>query len=681
MRNKLLLSCLLIFTTTQLFAYDVCVDGIYYNLAGDSAQVTFADEQITEISTTYAGLVSIPDEIVHNEATYRVTEIGPSAFAYSTDLIGVQMGANIHRIGLFAFNQCPNLGWISLGENLLEISAFAFYNCALLSTIELPASLQTIGNNAFAGCVAFTQVNLPAAVKSIGTGVWAGCSSIIAMQVDPTNTYYQSAQNCILHTASKQLVAGCRNSTIPQTATSIADEAFSGCTTLTQVIVPDNVTEIGAYAFAACEGLTTAIISNSVEHIAGSAFAGCSNVVTLNIPSKVQTIGPSAFAGCSSLRVITIPVTISSIGAGAFAGCTALERLSMPATNDTYHSINNCIVNTSAKELVVGCKHSVIPNDGSIIRIGDEAFAGCATLEKITLPDALTSIGDYAFSGCEALQQLLIPSATQTIGIRAFADCVGLNEIYVEATTPPAIATDILEGVSTDVPIIVPCASFTEYQASAEWSAFSNLSGDFAYTITVTTTDEKLGTVTVTQQPDCSNNTTAIFEAIPAEGCAFVEWSDGNFENPRTVIVDEDLTFTATFIKAVTHLELDSLTLSMKVGNAHQLTATVFPEDASNKNVLWESDNEDVVEVIGKGWIVAKAVGQANVTAITEEGNYAQTCVVTVSSATATGVENLNSDQIISVRKVLENGTLYIIRTNPETGREEKYVIDGRKIH
>ncbi len=683
MKNKLLLLSLTIFATTQLFAHDACVEGIYYNLTGDSAQVTFATPVAGEEPVLYAGLVTIPDEIAHEGKTYRVTEIGQSAFAYCTDLAGVLMGKNIHRVGLFAFNQCTNLGWVSFGENLREIGAFAFYNCVLLSTVDLPASLQTIDDNAFTGCEALAQITLPQAVTKIGEGVFAGCSTLSVMQVEANNAVYHSVENCIVHTADKELVAGCRNSVIPTDVTTIGNEAFMGCTNLKQVIVPDNVQKIGTYAFAACEGLTTLIISNSVTEIGGSAFAGCSHLAVVNIPSKVATIGASAFAGCSSLKVISIPVSIQAIGAGAFAGCTALERLSMPAANNTYHSINNCIVHTANQELVVGCKRSVIPTDGTIRRIGNEAFAGCTPLAALTLPDSITHIGDYAFSGCEGLQQVTIPSGVQTMGVRAFADCIGLNTVQIDAETPPTIAENVFEGIPTNVPIIVPCISLVAYQASAAWNAYSNLEGTFSYSITVGTEDETQGTATITQQPACANGTVAIIEAKAAEGYIFSQWNDGNTENPRSVLVDDDLTFTASFIKMgavpVTGIELDSTTLTLIEGTAHQLTATVLPAEATNKNVRWTSDQPNVA-VVENGWVIAQNVGETNITVTTEEGNYSQTCVVIVTEALTTVVDGGLFDSIVRVRKVLENGTLYIIRTNIETGVEETFTIDGRKI-
>ncbi len=679
MKQKLLTICLAFFAVSQAWAYDAYIDGVYYNIAGDSAEVTYAAEN----SISYTGSVIIPDAIVHNNVTYRVTAIGQSAFAYCTDLTSVMLGDNIRRVGAFAFNHCTSLTWVIFGEKVATIDAFAFYNCAALPSLDLPASLDVIANSAFAGCVALMQVTIPKSVTWIGQGVWTGCSGIASLQVEADNTVYHSADNCIVHTASSELVAGCRNSTIPASVTTIGNEAFSGCTTLTQMIIPAHVTHIGAYAFAACDGLTSLIISNSVTQIGGSAFAGCSQIVSLNIPSKVETIGASAFAACSSLKTISIPITITHIGSGAFAGCTALERISMPAANATYHSINNCIVETATKELVVGCKRSVLPNDGTITRIGNEAFAGCAQLGSITLPDNVTFIGDYAFSGCSALEYIKLPQTVETIGVRGFADCVGLREIQVEATTPPTIASDVFEGISPTVPIVVPCMSLSAYQDSAAWKACANLTGTFDYTLQVASADAACGSVAIVQAPTCANNATAIVEATAKEGYVFSSWHDGNIENPRTVIVDEDMTYTATFIKKgeipVTEVLLDTTTLLMVVGNAYRLTATILPLEASNKKVTWMSDNPQVA-VVMDGWVIANGVGEANIVVTSEEGNHTDTCVVSVHETLTTIVDGGVFDNLILVHKVLEDGVLYIIRTNVETGVEEKYTIDGRRV-
>jgi hypothetical protein len=179
--------------------------------------------------------------------------------------------------------------------------------------------------------------------------------------------------------------------------TSIGEKAFSlniyGDSSLTSITIPDGVTSIGVEAFAYSTGLTS-----------------------ITIPDSVTSIGERAFSGCSSLTSITIPNSVTSIGNDAFRGCSSLESIIVDANNKTYHSMNNCLIKTDSKTLVVGCKNSVIPADGSVTIIGNGAFSGCSYLTSVTIPDSVTSIGNCAFSGCIGLTSVTIPNSVTSNG-------------------------------------------------------------------------------------------------------------------------------------------------------------------------------------------------------------------------------------------------------------------------
>lgn len=84
----------------------------------------------------------------------------------------------------------------------------------------------------------------------------------------------------------------------------------------------------------------------------------------------------------------------------------------------------------------------------------------------------------------------------------------------------------------------------------------------------------------------------------------------------------------------VTGVTMSQKTASMKIGDTKQVTATVAPEDATNKNVTYASDNEEVATIDATGNIVAVAVGSANVTATTEDGSFTDKTSVNVAEAT-----------------------------------------------
>ncbi len=122
---------------------------------------------------------------------------------------------------------------------------------------------------------------------------------------------------------------------------------------------------------------------------------------------------------------------MTSIGAYAFSHCSGLESIAVAKGNTKYHSAGNCLIETSNKELVAGCKNSVIPDDGSVTSIGYWAFYSCSGLTSVTIPDSVTSIGYGAFYGCSGLTSVTIGNGVTSIGEDAFYDCSGLTSVTI----------------------------------------------------------------------------------------------------------------------------------------------------------------------------------------------------------------------------------------------------------
>ena len=265
-----------------------------------------------------------------------------------------------------------------------EIGEKAFSHC-YISSITIPNSVTSIGNEAFYFSH-MSSIAIPNSVTSIGMRAFA-YTDLTSIIVAEDNKFYDSRENCnaIIHTASNTLICGCRNTTIPNSVTSIGAIAFYDCKALTSITIPNSVTSIGKYAFD----------------------------------------------GCKSLTSITIPNSVTSIGSNAFNGCKSLTAIMVDANNMVYDSRENCnaIIHTASNTLICGCRNTTIPN--SVTSIGEYAFYDCKALTSITIPDSVTSIGEYAFKYCESLTSITIPDSVTSIGYSAFEDCDALTSITI----------------------------------------------------------------------------------------------------------------------------------------------------------------------------------------------------------------------------------------------------------
>ena len=294
------------------------------------------------------------------------------------------------------YSSVEEIETVIIEDGVTRIGNRAFFDCSGLTTVTIPASVTTIGDEAFFNCPGLTAVTIPSSVTSIGIGVFQNCSNLSTMTVDAGNTKYDSRNSCnaIIEKETNTLIAGCKNT-----------------------IIPDDVTRIGDVAFRGCSGLTT-----------------------ITIPDGVTSIGPRAFSGCG-LTSIEIPASVTSIGFDAFQNCSNLATMTVETGNTFYDSRNSCnaIIEKESNTLIAGCKNSTIP--ASVTSIGDDAFIDCTSLTSVTIPDGVTSIGNYAFGGCSGLTTVTIGSGVTYIGSDAFYDCTNVEVVYCNAN-PKELAWD-----------------------------------------------------------------------------------------------------------------------------------------------------------------------------------------------------------------------------------------------
>ena len=204
----------------------------------------------------------------------------------------------------------------------------------------------------------------------------------------------------------------------------------------------------------------------------------------------------------------------------------------------------------------------------------------------------VTAIGVDAFYNCGGLTKAIIPSSVSSIKNTAFASCSGLKEVVILGNAQPTITSTSFSGVDNSVPIYVSCGT-GEYYRNAEFWSQRNIQESKAELITLRSNDDVMGYGTVVEAPCESNN--AVIKAIPTADYRFVQWQDGNTDNPRTITVTQNVTYTAEFtlngsildinnIKAV----IDSKNVQFKGEIARKF---IYPKDSTTStifaNALW----------------------------------------------------------------------------------------------
>ena len=239
-----------------------------------------------------------------------ITAIGSSAFA-ETGLKNCVIPEGVTSIQNVAFENCQNLESVTLPQSLKRLGSRVFANsgltsvvipegitwlsdgtftgCKNLETVRLPTTLETIEYNAFSNS-GLTSIFIPKGVTSISSTSFNYCGKLSTISVSDENTTYDSRNNCnaIIQTATNQILRGTSNTIIPNTATSIGDNAFNDINSLTSIVIPESVTSIGQYAFRFCNSLAEVVCKAKVApQLKSDAFSNdVLSKATLYVPEE-----------------------------------------------------------------------------------------------------------------------------------------------------------------------------------------------------------------------------------------------------------------------------------------------------------------------------------------------------------------------------------------------------------
>ncbi len=357
------------------------------------------------------------------------------------DLSGVQ------SIGEKAFANCTSLATVNFGNEILNIDSNAFEGCIGLKDLTIPDSVISIGSGAFSGCSSLETITLPF-VGANSTATTASASTLFGY-IFGTKEYDGGIASTQYYNSSESV-----KYYIPSSLTKVVMKgkgllygAFYGVSGVKQIFFSDNIEFAEENVFQGCDNLTYNEYGNGLYLGSESnpylflVSLSQHDITSVDIHPTTKIIYYNVFYNCTTLKSITISESITNIGSSTFQGCSGLEEIIVAEGNAIYKSIGNCLIDIKTGTLILGCKNSVIPNDGSVKSIGSYAFYECEGLVSIAIPDGVISIGDYAFYKCDDLKNVTFGSGLTTIGSNAFYGCSGIT-----ALTVPSSVTNIGNG-------------------------------------------------------------------------------------------------------------------------------------------------------------------------------------------------------------------------------------------
>lgn len=400
-------------------------------------------------------------------------------------------------------------------------------------------TVTAIDNNTFVDCIYLTSVEIPHTVTTIGWNAFYGCTNLYSIKMS-------------------------------NTVTTIGDHAFFECSNLTDITLPNTLTNIDFYLFNGCTALTRINIPNSVTSINYGAFSDCILLDSLIIPASVRSIGNFAFSNCRSMHYLEIGAGINSIGYTAFDGCSSLDSIRIlnaypPAIqNNTFSSYThnlpvyipcgslnrynqasnwslfyNFIEENCGRTVTVVSEdeRKGLVNGGGIYPVGSTATLKAASFAgykfdhwnenitdnplNVTITDDVTYTAYFTNADTAVIHDTTIVHDT----INIHDTIIRLDTITIHDTIIRFDTITILDTIFVhDTLYIYP--TYYELKVFSGNSQRGFVAGNGIF-------------------PDSSFVEIA---AIPFENSKFIQWQDGNTDNPRIVqLLGEDADYVATF--------------------------------------------------------------------------------------------------------------------------------------
>lgn len=467
---------------TILTEADGLMDGINYHFDA----VTNTAKVIALPSGLYSGELNIPAKVTFENVDFDVTAIGKEACKGCTELTSLVLPATVSAIEENAFDDCTALK---------KILCYSLVSPA----ISAPGAFANVDKKIP------VYVYLDALTDYRHADYWKEFSNI---KISETITVDGIAYDLNMHDLTA--VVGDNAEYAEEVATTLPEVEYE------DVIFP--VIAVSNYAFQNNSNIVSVRIAEGVQTIGKQAFKACGSLESINLPASVASLGSQAMAVLSSLKSISCmaPVPPVALDEDPFLSTPKSANIYVQAANvedykkDEYWGkfTNISDAPTSVNALIDGIRYqldfvtltaTVLPLEGeskysgdvvipasvkydaatyAVTAVGKEAFYSCAELSSISIPDGVTAIGVAAFLSCSGLTKLTLPASVTSIDQVAFYGCTGLTTLTCEAITPPALGPDVFNYNLESIPVYVPDASVSTYEASTAWTTyFKNIQG------------------------------------------------------------------------------------------------------------------------------------------------------------------------------------------------------------
>lgn len=569
------------------------------------------------------GKVFWSDTVFENGVVYKTADGSAYVYAFydstgnikEVEVKGLHDGVPVKRISGDVFYK-KELDRIILPDSVETIESGAFASC--MADVNIPASLKKIASGAFQGS-GIKKVVIPSATIELGVYVFSSCPSLERLDymssVDIPQGFCESSALTSVYVLGE--------------VAKIGDMAFYGCTELANVHLPEQLRVLGQMAFYNSVSLKTVVLCENITTFGYMCFRG-SGLESVTIPPGIIDWGESnTFAECLSLKKVVLSEGIESIGYLAFRDCTALTDVEFPQSLKKIEALAfvECGING----------HITLP--ASVEELGENAFRNCPIRTfAIMNPDCII-VGDtplttgsmdtviYGYPGSTAEAYSAQYDLLQFIPL-----CHGIHTVTFLDINGSAFVTQTVEcGLLADIPMEIPRAD-AGFRFCGWQDTGNRIVEDMAYpaiyeveTFTVTWRDYD-GTTIRTEQ------VRYLDDAFPPEdpvrvGYIFIGWDKDYLE------ITADMVITAEYEVVVLTSEIKIDDISIINGDLVPVVYSLLPDNATNKKLIFVTDDKSVASVSEDGILQANRPGITRLTLKSVDGGAEVSCSITVSRA------------------------------------------------